>query len=674
MRGWNAGRHVAMAAALAVLAAALVAVSPRMPFFARPHVAERTSGLSTTATGGLPATERPDGRHDGGVGRPAPSDARPAPSTQASPGTPPAGPIRLHDVTAQTGITFVHTHGGSGKRYIVETVTAGLATVDYDGDGLIDVYFPNGRPLPGTRVDKPPRNALYRNLGHFHFREVTDEAGVGDAGYGMGVAVADYDNDGHPDLYVSNFGPNVLYRNNGNGTFTDVTRQAGVGRGHKVGAGACFLDMDGDGNLDLYAANYVKFSYDHAATRYVGGYLRYPGPRDFEPEPDNLFRNNGDGTFTDVSRSSGVAAVAGTGMGMVACDYDNDGDTDVFVVNDVGAKFLFRNDGNGHFEEVGLAAGVAYNFQAAATGSMGVDCGDYDNDGWLDFFVTTYQGELPTLYKNLGRGLFEDVTVQANAGASVIPYINWGCGFVDFDNDGHKDLFLANGHLEEFIDKIDPTTAYAPGNTLLRNTGDGRFVDVTKTAGDGMLVRASARGAVFDDLDNDGRVDVVILNSAAPATILRNETVNGNHWIQLRLAGVKTNRDGVGARVRVVAGELVQIDEVHSGRGYQSHWGSRLHFGLGKHDRVDRVEVRWIGGGVDVFENPGVDRLVALTEGTCVSPHQRPGQLAGLVGRTERSEARRTRPQASAGVASLPPPCKYPVRPTTNNDDRALSP
>ncbi len=465
------------------------------------------------------------------------------------------------------------------------------------------------------KPDSRARNALYRNLGHFQFRDVTDEAGVGDAGFGMGVAVADYDNDGRPDLYVSNFGPNVLYHNNGDGTFTDVTAKAGVGRGHKVGAGACFLDMDGDGNLDLYAANYVKFTYEHPATRSFGGYLRYPGPNEFDPQPGNLFRNNGDGTFSDVSVPSGVAAVAGSGMGVVACDYDNDGNTDVLVVNDVGAKFLFHNDGHGQFNEVGLAAAFAYNYQAAATGSMGIDCGDYNNDGWLDFFVTTYQAELPILYKNLGHGLLEDVTVQANAGISVLPYINWGCAFVDFDNDGHKDLFIANGHIEEFIDKLDPTTAYAPGNTLLRNTGNGRFVDVTKTAGDGMLVRASARGAAFDDLDNDGRIDVVILNSCAPPTILRNQTVNENHWIQLRLHGVKTNRDGVGARVRVVAGDLVQIDEVHSGRGYQSHFGSRLHFGLAKHDRVERIEVHWIGGGVDTFENLAVDRLVTLTEG-----------------------------------------------------------
>jgi hypothetical protein len=555
----------------------------------------------------------------------APSQSLQAPAEQAtqilpdaasaSPGASPEGPIVLRDVTAETGISFIHRDGGSGKRYIVETVTAGLALFDYDGDGLIDIYFLTGTPLQGTKADSLPINRLYRNLGGFRFVDVTNSAGVGPAGYGLGVCVGDYDNDGQPDLYVSNFGPNVLYRNRGDGTFQDVTQQAGVGRGSRVGAGASFLDFDADGQLDLFAANYVVFSYDRPATRYFGGYLRYPGPRDFPPERNSLFRNLGNGAFEDVSVVSGVASVAGTGMGIVACDYDNDGDTDVFVCNDLGANFLYRNEGGGKFQEVGLAAGVAYNFEAAPTASMGPDCADYDHDGWLDIFLTDYQGEWPCLYKNLRDGTFEDVTVQAGAGAGTFPYIKWGCGFADFDNDGHKDLFIATGHIEEFIDKLDPTTAYAPPNTVLRNTGDGRFVDVTKTAGDGLRVRASARGAAFDDLDGDGRIDVVVLNSNARPTVLRNVSQNANHWIQLQLRGVKTNRDGVGARVRLVAGDLAQTDEVHSGRGYQSHWGSRLHFGLGTRNRVDRIEIRWIGGGVDVFENVAADRVVTLTEG-----------------------------------------------------------
>ena len=316
-----------------------------------------------------------------------------APQEPARPSPPATGPIVLNDVTGETGITFKHTDGSSGKRYVMEQVSAGLALFDYDGDGDIDIYFLNGSPLRGTEVDVPPRNALYRNEGGWKFTDVTDEAGVGDTGYGLGVAAADYDNDGDQDLYVNNYGPNVLYRNNGDGTFTDVTREAGVENGHKVGAGVCFLDMDKDGDLDLYAASYVKFSYDTYVPVFAGDIPVYPGPWRFEPEGDTLYRNNSDGTFTDVSVPSGIAACAGTGMGMVCCDYDRDGDTDVFVCNDLRQNFFFENDGTGKFHEVALAVGLAYNIDGHTNASMGADCGDYDNDGWLDLFMTNYQGE-----------------------------------------------------------------------------------------------------------------------------------------------------------------------------------------------------------------------------------------------------------------------------------------
>ena len=533
-------------------------------------------------------------------------------------------PIRLRDVTRATGIHFKHDDGSTGKRYVVEPVASGLATFDYDGDGLIDIYFLTGGPLEGKKVDNPPTNALYRNRGSFRFVDVTRKAGVGIPGFAMGVAVADYDNDGHPDIYVSNFGPNVLYRNRGDGTFVGATQMAGVGLPGKVavGAGTAFLDTDGDGNLDLYIANYLRFSYENHPRHTFMGFHVYPGPLEFPAEPDNLFRNNGDGTFTDVSQQSGIGAVAATGMGMVCADYDNDGATDIFVANDVMPNFLWHNDGKGHFQEVGLLAGVAYDAAATAHSNMGVDSADYDNDGRLDFFVTAFHRELATLYRNLGKAAFEDVTRRSGAGEGSYNQVKWGCGFVDFDNDGYKDIFIACGNLYDNVEEFDRTTSYRARNTLLRNLGNGRFVDVTGESGDGMQLRNVGRGAAFDDLDNDGRIDVVILNSRSGPTILRNESVTGNHWIQLRLRGVKTNRDGVGARVRVVADDLVQIDEVHSGRGYQSHYGSRLHFGLGKRDRVDRIEVRWIGGGVDVFENLAVDRLLAITEGTSPRGHK----------------------------------------------------
>ena len=525
-----------------------------------------------------------------------------------------ACPILLRDVTEATGITFRHTDGSSGRRYIVETVTAGLALFDYDGDGYIDIYFLNGAPTLGCRVDRPPRNTLFRNDGDWRFTDVTDQAGVGDTGFGLGVAVADYDNDGDPDIYVSNFGPNVLYQNNGDGTFKDLTAKAGVGAGDKVGAGACFLDIEGDGDLDLYCANYVRFTYENHVDLAVGGFPQYVGPKDYEPEPDTLFRNNGDGTFTDISTEAGISEHAGTGMGMVCLDYDNDGDTDIAVLNDVRGNFLFENDGSGKFREIGLMAGMAYSIDGMVLGSMGIDCGDYDNDGWLDLFQTAYSSELPALYRNTGIGFFEDVTRAAGAGIGTYPHVNWGTGFVDFDNDGDRDLFIANGHLQDNVQLYSDSTSYEVPNTLLMNTGNGKFVDVSKECGDGLLPELSSRGTGFDDLDNDGDVDVVILNSRREPTIIRNDTHNANHWIQIRLRGLKTNRDGVGAHVKVTAGDLAQLDEVHSGRGYQSHHGTRLHFGLGKRDHVDRIEVRWIGGGTDVVEDIGVDQLLTIVE------------------------------------------------------------
>ena len=533
-------------------------------------------------------------------------------------------PIQLREVTAETGLGFLHTDGSSGAHYIVETVSAGLVTFDYDGDGLIDIYFPNGAPLPGAKSDPPPRHALYRNLGNWRFRDVTEEAGVACTGYGLGATVADCNDDGWPDLYVSNYGPKVLYRNNGNGTFTDITGQAGVADGNKVGAGACFLDIDGDGWLDLYVANYVKFTYDTHVAFSRSGYPEYAGPKSYPPEHHTLYRNQADGSFADVSVQAGIAGSPGSGMGLVCCDYDDDGATDIFVLNDVSANFLWHNDGTGKFQEVALLAGAAYNGAGEPLGNMGVDCGDYNNDGRLDLFSTSYQHQAPVLFRNAGNGTFEDATTQAGAGAGSYPYVKWGCGFVDFDNDGQRDLFVGCGHLQDLIDKYDASTSYRCRNVLLRNTGQGNFVNVSDDCGLGTLPPHAARGVVFDDLDNDGDIDVVILNSRERPTILRNmyyERGGRNHWLDLRLQGVKTNRDGVGARVRVTAGDLVQIDEVHSGRGYQSHWGSRLHFGLGPRERVERVEVRWIGGGTDVYENLPVDGRRTLVEGgSCYSP------------------------------------------------------
>jgi hypothetical protein len=529
--------------------------------------------------------------------------------------------IQLVDITADSGISFVHTHGGSGNQYIVEAVSAGVATFDFDGDGLIDIYFANGTPLRPEVVNGPaeddsgPTDALYRNLGGGRFAEVTLQAGVGNRGYGLGVAIADYNNDGTPDILVTNYGPDVLYCNNGDGTFSDVSLQAGITDGNKMGAGACFLDIDADGCLDLYSANYCKFSFDTHPRRSIGGMLRAPSPLDFQPEPDSLFHNNGDGTFTDVSESSGIRAVAGRGMGVVAGDFDDDGDTDIFVANDVMANFLWRNDGRGHFENVAPFSGVAYGFLGKANGNMGVDCADYDLDGHFDFVITTYQAEMPVLHRNMGQGLFEEVSIQSNFGTETLPHVKWGVGFFDVNNDGLRDIFIANGHLEPEIHLIDRNTSYKVPNNLYLNEGQGKFRDVSQAAGSGLAVSASSRGTSFDDLDNDGDLDIVVLNAEDKPTVIRNDTPASHHWLQLTLRGTACNRDAVGAKVTVVAGDRSYVEEVRSGRGYQSHFGSRLHFGLGAASQVDKIEVRWPGGAVESWSRPPLDRHLIIVEG-----------------------------------------------------------
>lgn len=522
--------------------------------------------------------------------------------------------IALKNVTESVGVDFRHTDGSCGRHYILEAMTGGLALFDYDSDGLIDIYFLNGASLLGTQVERAPTNALYRNEGNWEFTDVTEQAGVGHTGFGLGVTVGDYDSDGDPDLYVNNYGSNVLFRNNGDGTFSDATSEASVGGGGLAGAGACFLDIEKDGDLDLYVSNYVQFSSQTHKARFVGDVPRYPGPLDQPAETDQLFRNNGDGTFTDVSIESGVAQRAATGMGMICSDYDNDGDTDIFVANDVMANWLFENDGHGKFKDVAIAGGTAYDDAGIPQSSMGVDCADFDNDGWLDFHVTSYQNELAALYRNMGNGFFHHATQMTGAGQGTLHHVTWGNGFVDFDNDGDRDLFIACGHTEDNIERWDQNGSYMARNVLLMNTGTGQFVDVSDACGDGLAVKLCSRGAAFDDLDNDGRVDAVILNSRREPTILRNETETNYHWIQVELQGTRSDRDGVGAHVKVTADDLVQVAEVHSGRGYQSHYGTLLHFGLEKHERVDQIEIRWIAGGIDVVENVAADQRMTIIE------------------------------------------------------------
>jgi hypothetical protein len=526
------------------------------------------------------------------------------------------GPFVFHNVTAESGIQFRHTDGSSGRHYFVESFSAGLALLDYDQDGDLDIYFVNGAPLPGAAAGQTPKNALYRNDGGWRFTDVTEQAGVGHSGFGLGVCAADYDNDGYVDLYVSNFGPNVLYHNNGDGSFRDATAPAGVEIGQRVGAGVCFFDMDADGDLDLYAANYVQYSLDDHRPYFHKGVPAYPSPLRFPPAPDVLFRNEGDGVFSDVSEAAGIAALGGNGMGVIAADYDDDGDQDLFVANDQQANFLLQNDGSGKFTDVAILAGAAFELTGRVQGNMGVDAADYNNDGLLDFHVTTYSGEFATLYRNLGAGLFEDATRVTAAGDGTFPHVTWGNGFADFDNDGRRDLFLACGHLDDNLHLRGGAgaTAFAVRNVVLQNLDGVRFRNVAAQSGDGLQPVESSRGLAVGDLDHDGDSDVVVLNARAAPTLLRNDTPPKNHWLSLRLVGQQANRSGVGARVKVHAGGAVFVDEVHSGRGYQSDFGNWLRFGLGVAAKVEKVEIRWTNGHTSTLTGVPANQSLVIRE------------------------------------------------------------
>lgn len=528
--------------------------------------------------------------------------------------------IRLEDATAWSGIAFVHTDGSSGRRYIVEAMSAGLATFDYDLDGLVDVYFLNGAALPGTMLTTPPTNALYRNLGDWRFADCSPSSGLDDRGFGLGVAVGDCDEEGFPDVYLNNHGPNTLMVNMGDGTFMDATASAGVSGGDLVGAGACFVDIDGDGDLDLYVGNYLAFDPAVRHERAVDGIPTYPSPRDFPGVPDQLYRNEGDGTFSDVSGESGIDTCAARAMGCIAADVDRDGDADILVVNDVDPNMLWVNDGAGRFREMGLASGLAYNAFGDENAGMGVDCADCDGDGELDFLVTTYRGQLPVLYRGLGGALYEDATATSGVSGGTVSQVKWGCGFVDFDDDSWCDIFIVNGHTDDTAEAIDPDACYRCENSLLRNEGAGHFVNVTGSAGDGLRRRHSGRGAAFDDLDNDGDVDVVVLNSRERPTLLSNGRPAGAAWIDVELRGTRANRSGIGATVRVTAAGRTATRQVHAGRGYQGHFGSRLHFGLGAASHLDTLEIDWPGGGTEVYHAVAANRRLLVVQGRGIVP------------------------------------------------------
>jgi len=541
----------------------------------------------------------------------------------ATPALSAATPIRFRDATEAGGIRFIHTDGGSGRRHIVETVTCGLGLIDYDGDGHLDIFFLNGGPLPGgPKPDRPPTNALYRNNRDGTFTDVTARSGVGIPGYAMGCAVADYDNDGDEDIFITNYGAHRLLRNNGDGTFTDVTDQAGLAKASFgptcCGAGCAFLDYDRDGQVDLFVGNYLEFDVAKAQPCLHASVPVYCSPRTYPMVANRLYRNHGDGTFRDASDSSGIGRYKGYAMGLVCSDFDGDGWTDIYVGNDVMENFLFRNKRDGTFEEIGLVSGVAVDQYGEPQGTMGSNAGDYDGDGRFDIIVTDYQNQVNTLYRNLGTQhgslQFQDVTVETGAGTGSRPLVTWGCGFVDFDNDGVRELFAAAGHLQDTVEQYDGSTTYKQRSLLLAQR-NGRFVDITAESGGALLRLESSRGAVFGDLNNDGKTDIVLLNARARPTVMINETATQNHWVRLKLVGTKSNRSAVGAVARLTAGGRTQVDEVRAGRGYQSAEDLRLHFGLGTNSVVDRLEVSWPSGGTNTWTNLVADRILRLTEG-----------------------------------------------------------
>jgi hypothetical protein len=529
--------------------------------------------------------------------------------------------IQFTPVTTEAGIDFQHYNGASGRKYLVETMGVGAAFFDYDNDGYLDVYLVNGAPLPGSRVNDRPINRLYRNNGDGAFTDVTLLAGVGDAHYGMGCCVGDYDNDGDLELYVTNFGPNVLYRNNGDGAFTDVTAFAGVGD-DGFSTGCAFADYDNDGFLDIFVANYVQLDLGNSPDCSQRGIPAYCRPEEFPPAPDVMYHNNGDGTFSDVTQQAGVTK-PGRGLGVVWADVDDDGWIDLYIANDRMANFLYHNNGDGGFTEIGELAGVAFNEHAYAESGMGVDAGDYDNDGDLDLVVTNYQAETNTLYRNDGGNTFWDVTAQARLSEPTLIPLAWGTGFVDFDNDGLLDVFFANGHLHDNIEALEEVGGYAQLNQLFRNMGNGRFVEISNSGGAGLQIKKSSRGASFGDYDNDGDIDILTTNINEAPDLLRNDTVHNNHWIGIRLIGVKSNRDGIGARVILTVDGKQLRREVKSGASYLSQSDLRMLVGLGRSPKVDMISVHWPSGVVDRMHAIAADEWLTIREGHGIIENRR---------------------------------------------------
>ena len=575
------------------------------------------------------------------------------PRASARPGTAPkrtqvGGPtsalVRFVDVAGQAGVTAVNVWGGiTKKKLILETKGNGVGFLDYDRDGWIDIYLSNGTRLDGFPKGQEPTNHLYHNNHDGTFADVTARSGLGRTGWRTGVCAGDYDNDGWDDLLLSYWGQNQLYHNNGNGTFSDATERAGLKQSRvRWGTGCAFLDYDRDGFLDLFVANFIEFDPAHALGPgdtvfcYWKGIPVLCGPKGLPGGKNALYHNNRDGTFTDVSESSGIAKRGGNGLGALSYDFDNDGWPDIYVANDSTPSLLYHNNHDGTFSDVGVQAGVAYSEDGAEQGGMGVAVGDYDADGWFDIFKTNFADDTPNLYHNNGDGTFTDRIGSSGLGV-VTSNVSWGNGFVDVDNDGWKDIFYVNGHVYPEVDLYKTAGSYRQPRLLFRNLGDGRFQNISAESGPAFERMYSSRGCAFGDFNNDGRVDILIMNMNEGSSLWRNESQGENHSLVVKLTGTRTNRSAIGARVRLVTGTHAQIGEVHSGDSVMSMSDLRLHFGLASAEKADLLEVRWpVTGAVERFDNVAADQIVYILEGS------------GIV-RTEKFAAPKAKSRPSGG-------------------------
>jgi hypothetical protein len=535
--------------------------------------------------------------------------------------TAPSGPSPIHfkDIARDAGIDFVLRDSATPTKHQIEPMVGGVAVFDYNNDNHPDIYFVNGARQPG--LDKPDPtfyNRLYRNNGDATFTDVTLTAGVRGAGFATGVAAADYDNDGFADLFIAGVNRNILYRNRSDGTFEDVTGKAGLdhdpARRKPWSISAGWFDYDNDGDLDLFVVNYCVWIPEKEPPCTIGKSRTYCHPRYYEGLPNHLYRNNGDGTFTDVSAASGIGAHVGKGMSAAFLDFDKDGRLDVFVANDTVPNFLFRNEGSGRFREVGLNSGVAFNDDGRAVSSMGADARDFDNDGREDIFVTANNNETFPLFRGLGKSLFSDVTYPSGVGRDSMAYTGWSNGAYDFDNDGDKDLFAACGAIDDNVEEYSHRQSKHP-NLVLTNAGNGRFTNASQLAGQDFQVAARHRGAAFGDFDGDGRVDAVVTRIGEPARLFRNSSTTTNQWIGIRLRGTRSNRQGLGATVHVTgASGRQQWNRVTTAVGYASSSDPTLMFGMGPDKSAKQIEIRWPSGSIQALTNVACGKYITVTE------------------------------------------------------------